>query len=415
MKPLPLRSTLALTAILSTATVSGAGFYLSEIGTPGSLGTAGVANIVNDQGADAAWTNPAGMTGVDDDAIMMGASIIAANIRFDSSSKTTASGGDGGNAGEVVAAPGLFTTKKISDEFWLGFGIAGMTGGGMNYDNDWAGRYGATDVELMGIGFSPSAAYKISDKLSIGAGVSIAYTQFSQTMAINKDALMPGASDGRVKFDELDDWGYQPYAGIQFQLTEQLLLGVVYRAQMDVDLEGDIEFRNMPAATADDMKLSWDNPQTIEAALRYDIDEHWMVAVNGGWQEWSAFSDNHIDVDGPAANPATLDRDWQDTWHAGIAVAYIVENSRYTAGFSYESSPVEDDKRTVDLPMDEQFKFSAGYSWDGDKQWSYAIGATLYYLGEGKIEEQNTQGVIVDGKYDTNYMIIAGMTARYRF
>jgi len=65
--------------------------------------------------------------------------------------------------------------------------------------------------------------------------------------------------------------------------------------------------------------------------------------------------------------------------------------------------------------MDEQFKFSASYAWDGHKQWSYAVGATLYYLGDGKIEEQNTQGVIVDGEYDTNYMIIAGMTARYRF
>jgi long-chain fatty acid transport protein len=411
MKQLPLRSALALTAICSTASLSGAGFYLSEVGTPGSLGTAGVGNVVNNFAADSAWTNPAGMTGVHEDQIMMGASVIAANIRFDASSKTTADGGDGGNAGEVVAAPGLFGTKKITDELWVGMGIAGTSGGGMNYDNDWAGRYGATDVELMGIGFSPSAAYKISDKLSIGAGVSIIYTQFSETIAINK----PMDSDGRVKFDELDDWGYQPFAGIQFQLTEQLLLGVVYRAEMDVDLEGDIKFRNMPAATANDMKLSWDNPQTIEAALRYDIDEHWMVAVNGGWQDWSIFSKNQIDVDGPAADPATLDRNWQDTWHAGIAAAYTVDNSRYSVGFSYESSPVEDEDRTVDLPMDEQFKFSASYAWDGHKQWSYAVGATLYYLGDGKIEEQNTQGVIVDGEYDTNYMIIAGMTARYRF
>jgi long-chain fatty acid transport protein len=405
-----LRTAIALSAILSTASLSGAGFYLSEVGTPGSLGTAGVGNAVNNFAADTAWTNPAGMTGVHEDQMMMGASVIAANIRFDASSKTTASGGDGGNAGEVVGAPAFFATKKISDEFWLGIGIAGTSGGGMNYDNDWAGRYGATDVELMAIGISPSAAYKVNDKLSIGGGVSVIYTQFSETIAIN----LPTPGDGRIKFDELDDWGYQPFAGIQYQLTEQLLLGVVYRAEMDVDLDGDVKFRGLPA-TANHMELSWDNPQTIEAALRYDINEQWMVAINGGWQDWSIFSKNHIDIKGPEANPATLDRNWQDTWHAGIAAAYTVDSSRYSVGFSYESSPVEDKYRTVDLPMDEQFKFSAAYAWDADKQWSFAVGATLYVFGDGKIEEQNTQGVIVDGEYDTNYMIIAGMTARYRF
>ena len=51
--------------LLISNSIFAAGFYLSEIGTPGSLGTAGVANPVNNQGADSAWTNPAGMTGLD--------------------------------------------------------------------------------------------------------------------------------------------------------------------------------------------------------------------------------------------------------------------------------------------------------------------------------------------------------------
>ena len=39
-----------------------AAFYISEFGTPGSLGTAGVANTTNTFDADSAFTNPAGMT-----------------------------------------------------------------------------------------------------------------------------------------------------------------------------------------------------------------------------------------------------------------------------------------------------------------------------------------------------------------
>ena len=41
-----------------------AGFYLDNIGTPGSLGTAGAANVTNSWGPDAAWANPAGLVGM---------------------------------------------------------------------------------------------------------------------------------------------------------------------------------------------------------------------------------------------------------------------------------------------------------------------------------------------------------------
>ena len=34
-------------------------------------------------------------------------------------------------------------------------------------------------------------------------------------------------------------------------------------------------------------------------------------------------------------------------------------------GISYDSSPVDDDDRTIDLPLDEQLKLSAAYGREG--------------------------------------------------
>ncbi len=62
-----------------------AAFYLDEVGTPVSLGTAGVANPTNTSSADAAWTNPAGMTAINDDHILSGLMVIIPEIEFDSS------------------------------------------------------------------------------------------------------------------------------------------------------------------------------------------------------------------------------------------------------------------------------------------------------------------------------------------
>ena len=80
----------------------GAGFYLSEVGSPASLGTGGVANPTNTFGADAAWTNPAGMTGLERDQIFAGFQAVIPKVEFDSST-ATAGGRDGGNAGNAAA------------------------------------------------------------------------------------------------------------------------------------------------------------------------------------------------------------------------------------------------------------------------------------------------------------------------
>ena len=98
-------------------TAQGAGFYLSEVGTPGSLGTAGVANPTNTWGADAAWANPAGMSYLDEQHLIAGLQVLVPKIEFNSKSVEDTvtgrpvSGNDGGNAGGDH--PELFLRQAI--------------------------------------------------------------------------------------------------------------------------------------------------------------------------------------------------------------------------------------------------------------------------------------------------------------
>ncbi|MEE8285724.1 MAG: aromatic hydrocarbon degradation protein, partial [Gammaproteobacteria bacterium] len=54
---------LAVLLFQFSQSVLAAGLYISEIASPASVGTAGVANVVNNVEASSAFTNPAGMTG----------------------------------------------------------------------------------------------------------------------------------------------------------------------------------------------------------------------------------------------------------------------------------------------------------------------------------------------------------------
>jgi long-chain fatty acid transport protein len=409
-----------------SATALGAGFYLSEIGTPSSLGTGGVANPTNTVGADAAWTNPAGMTGIDRPQVLGGVQVVFPSIEFDAREVRNnlslaplagpVRGDDGGNAGEITPIPSLFYVTPLSERARLGFSLTAPLGGGVDYGREFVGRYAVQDVSLAGMALTPSFGYRVTDQLSLGAGLSVIYTTLEQSIAIRRGAPDP-ALDARVDFEGLESWGVQGILGLTYAFTDRLLLGVVYRSESDADLEGDLRYRGLQPAVAsrltDKIKVSWTKPQWLEAGLRYRLDDQTLLFFNLGWQEWSRFSDNVLSFGGDRV--LTLDRNFNDTWHAGIgAVRRLSPRSVVLLGVSYDSSPVKDRYRTLDLPFDETWKLSAAYRFEHSEKLTFAVGATVYLMGDAALA-QTAQGVTVRGDYETNLLTIVGATLRYDF
>jgi long-chain fatty acid transport protein len=393
-------------ALLTSGQSMAAGFYLTQMGTPLSIGTVGVTNTVNTWGADAAWAQPAGMVNLEEDIVgVTGLTLLVPEMKFDSS-VADAGGSDGGNAGEIAMIPSQFVVKKLSDRTSIGLAITAPLGGAMDYGDDFVGRYGAQEVTLQGVGISPSIGYKVNDRLAIGAGVTFTYTLFEEHVAINTPGPAP---DGKAKLEDLDDWGYQPFLGLTYAVSERVLFGFVYRAEMDVDLRGDIDFNGVPLPDGN-VKLGWDNPQWAEASLRFDLDDNYFVATNLGWQDWSAFSENKLTV---TTGVTVLERDWKDTWRTGIAFGHFDGTRGWSAGLSYDSSPVSDKDRTIDLPMDEQWQAGGSYFWKRERL-SYALGASVMYAGDAEVD-QTAQGVRFKGEFDTNLIYSLGGTVRYTF
>jgi long-chain fatty acid transport protein len=392
--------------LLATGESMAAGFYLTQLGTPMSIGSVGVTNTVNTWGADAAWAQPAGMVNLKEDSVgVTGLSVLLTKMKFDSS-VAEAGGSDGGNAGDPVAIPSQFLVQRLSDQTSVGLAITAPLGGAMDFGKDFVGRYGAQKVSLQGLGISPSVGYKVNDQLAVGGCVTVIYTLFEENVAIN----LPGDTpDGQARLEDMDDWGYQPFLGLTYAFSDRVTLGVVYRAEMDVDLEGDVKLKGVPPSggSAD---LEWNNPQWLEAALRFDLDDDYFVATNLGWQDWSEFSQNKLTV---TPGVTVLERDWQDTWRTGVAFGHFDGTNGWTVGLSYDSSPVSSKDRTIDLPMDETWQAGASYFVE-DENLSYSFGSSLMYMGDGKVD-QTSQGVRFKGEFDTNVVLTLGATIRYTF
>jgi len=420
-------SVLAAVLLAITNAALGAGFYAPSIGTPGSLGTAGVANPTNTRFADAAWTNPAGMTGMDRQSVLSGLQVALPSLKFKAKSVQNNSvlpglqgpvqGDNGGNAGQVAPIPSFFYVRPLSERARFGFSTSAPLGGGVDYGSNFVGRYAIRDVSLAGVALTPSFAYRVTDKLSLGAGVSVLYSAMEQRIAIRQGPPDP-ALDGTVKFENLDDWGFQGILGLTYEFSDHLLLGVVYRSEADVDLEGDVKFKNLrnpelAPLLPSHVKVSWTNPQWLEAGLRYTLNDKIILFGNLGWQDWSEFSKNVLSFENGTV--AESDRNWDDTWHAGIAMAYVLSPASYvSAGISYESSPVKDRYRTLDFPVDEMWRLSASYAWKHSDSLAFSLGATLALVGDAPLE-QTAQRVTVRGDYDKNIVAFVGGLLRYDF
>jgi len=410
---------IAVTLLLIANTVFAGGLYLPEIGTPISVGTAGVGNVTNNFSADAAVTNPAGMTDIDHDVTLMGMQVMIPTVRFDSDI-ATAGGSDGGNAGFVSAIPSTFVVKTLGDDWRLGLGITAPLGGGVDYGKDFVGRYQAQRSVLMGLGITPSVAYRVNDKLSFGGGVSLLYTNLDLDIAINQ----PGDADAQVNIDKIDDWGYQGFVSVMYKATDRLTVGALYLAESDVELEGDIGFKNVSPdlidqilSNADDVEVDFNYPQAIEVGLRYELNDKTMLMTSFNWQEWSAFGDTRLSIEGVGGNSkvATFDRDWDDTWGAGFAIAHKLDGTGIVScGIAYDSSAVSDSKRTADIPVDEQLRLSAAYGKTVSEKIDYALGTTFLWMGDGKMD-QTVGGERFKGEFSTNNIIFLSATMNYHF
>jgi long-chain fatty acid transport protein len=375
------------------------------------MGTAGVGNVTNTVTADAAWTNPAGMTGIDEDSILAGLVIAESKVEFDSD-VATRGGSDGGNAADTAVIPSFFYTRVLSPESRFGFAVGAPFGGGLDYGDDFVGRYSVQSVTLESLAFTPSYAYRVNDQFSVGVGVSVVFTTLEQDIAINRSALLP---DGQAKFRDLEDDGLQLILGMTYELDDNNLIGAVYRGENDIELDGKLKFEGLPILNpADqDITIEWTNPQTLEVGLRHKLDERQTLAFNLGWEEWSAFSESELSVSSSAVVDVS-DRKWDDTWKLGVAYARERDNGHvYTFGIAHETSPVKDKYRTFDFPVSEVWKLGGAYAWQGDKQMDFSVGATLYLVGDAPVE-QTDQRVTVEGDFDSYTTLYLGGTLRYR-
>lgn len=420
LKTNPLLLSTVLTASLAHP-AWGAGIALYEIGTA-DLGLAGAGYAARAQDASTLYTNPAGMSRLTEAQFTGGVQLLYGSVEFsvdrDRTSPLLRNDGDGGNAIGVLPGASAFFVQPINERVAVGLGTFSYFGLMQGYDDGWAGRYYIQEGALLGMTLMPSVSVKVSDWLSVGAGLNAMLGYFDTEVAIRTGA--PG--DGQLSVKD-QTWGFGANAGILVEPAEGTRIGLTYLSPVELDFADTPETSNLgPLAglpifsTPRELDLGITVPQSVMLSLYQQINPCWALLANIGWQNWDQFGKVDIGVD--SANPTSLtaELEYKDTWHGAVGAQYKpVDNWLFSAGFAYDTSAVDDENRTFSAPMGESYRIGVGAQWQVSNSVNLGVAYEFLWAGDMSVEQDSPVRGRVAGAYEDAWFSFFNVNLAWRF
>jgi len=206
--------------------------------------------------------------------------------------------------------------------------------------------------------------------------------------------------DGQLKYDDRR-MGYGANLGILVEPKPGTRFGLTYLSEVKLDFSAVPEFSRLGPAlqrvlvnqglTTNDLDLKMNVPQMVMFSAYHEINQRWAVMGNVGWQDWSRFG--KVDVGINSSNPTslTVDNHYNDTWHVALGVQYrpaIESPWTFSGGVAYDSSAVDDDKRTVTVPMGEIWGFALGAQYSFKPNLTLGAAYQFAWLGDMPVDQQ---------------------------
>jgi long-chain fatty acid transport protein len=369
--------------------------------------------------AESAFTAPAGMTRLDGTHITVQTMVASSQANFDVDESTTEVGGGDPDLGDdPVIIPSLYYVRQLNDRWHAGLSLTIPSGFGSDYGSDWAGRYKTVDFSLVYIALTPTVAYQVNDKLSLGMGVGINYTSETSEVKIPQPFK---DGDGKIKSD-MDGVGVNVTLSMLYEFTERTRAGIAWTSDSDADLEGNIRLRKLDpvfdqVATELGIKninveLTNTLPQRVLAGMYHEFDSGNYFTVDGMWMKFSDFTVSDIKLDGNKVNVTAPDI-YDDIWALTVGAGFPVnERMTYKVGAMYVSQGVDDEDRTFSIPIDEMWGFGVGLTYQLTDERSVDLNATYINVGESPIDTGNGEPGLgrVAGENDDPYAILFELT-----
>lgn len=407
----------AVMAVCAASAAHAAGFMLTEQ-SAGALGRAYAGVGVDGTDISGVYYNPATMTLHPGTQIQAGFVAVGLDLAYEGNDGSTENG-----QYNTQAIPHGYISHQLTDNMWIGLAMTVPFGMGTEYDDNWPLAYKGISAEVLTFDFNPNVAWKVSDKLSLGAGISIQYASADLKMQDLISNEMPGlgTANGEVDADSIA-WGFN--VGLMWSPLDNLRFGLSYRSRINHNADGDFTFSNPkgPGAShvptdAFDATATISTPAWAMATAAWDVNDLLSLYATFRWTDWSSF--DTLDIKSPALESKggvkTVENHWQDTYLFSVGADLRFTNWwTFRAGIGYETSPIDDPKyRTAIIPDADRWWFALGSSFQATESMQIDVSAAWLH-GTGERDLYNTAGQ-VDGSFDKLDAYLFGVQLVYKF
>lgn len=420
----------AVMAVCAASAAHAAGFMLTEQ-SAGALGRAYAGVGVDGTDLSGVYYNPATMTLHPGTQIQAGFVAVGLDLAFEGTNDYAGVTENGQY--NTQAIPHGYISHQISDSMWVGLAMTVPFGMGTEYKDDWRLANRGISAEVLTFDFNPNVAWKVSDKLSLGAGMSIQYAAADLKM---QDKLAGLSVNGEVDADSIA-WGFN--VGVMWSPLENLRFGLSYRSRVNHNADGDFTLSGgnayvdgalgqmgLAQGVPYDATATISTPAWAMATAAWDVNSLLSLYATFRWTDWSSF--DTLDIKSPKGllplgGTKTVENHWQDTYLVSVGADLRFTNWwTFRAGIGYETSAVDDPKyRTAIIPDADRLWLALGSSFKATKNMQIDVSAAwLHGIGERNLWSSDgsnpTEGIPEKaGKFEDLDAYLFGVQLVYKF
>ena len=275
---------------------------------------------------------------------------------------------------------------KINEKFSLGVGVSiGKSKSGANrvvYYPTTASQ--AMTKGFMDQGMSASAATAQTTAIMTMVGGTLPQTKPAALAAIPDTSyqsllLVQAANsynNGILETEMEDDINYSFNVGFMYKPVNAVSLGLTYRSKTTADFDGDVRINNIKVAN---VEMNYDHPDQIQAGIRYKPHDKISMEADLVWTYWRH---NEYQTEEfkpymilPTVTSQKYARDWKNTNQVRLGIEWqAVDFMTVRAGYFYDPSPVPDKTFDMMWPDADRKTYSIGLGFNFGDNWTLDTG-----------------------------------------
>jgi long-chain fatty acid transport protein len=363
MKRTKMLATAAALLLLAAPAAQSAGFMIYEHGAAAMAMAGAFTSLAKDPSA--IWHNPAGMAWLEGTQVLGGVTFVVPSGWVDFPDYPGSPRYDQEKA--LFTPPNFYLTHRLSEKAVIGLGVFAPYGLGMSWPEPetFPWRYLGTSGEMETFFINPAIAFKLSDRLALGLGVSFIYSKLDQSITQLMDMGETAVDVPSEASADGTSFGFN--AGLLYK-GDKFRVGLNYRSRFTLDYSGTVSLEVPSLGPFEGTgETSFKFPDIVTMGLSFDLSKKLVWAVDVHYVFWSRYDSYtfHIEVpDLALEEDLYVPTQWKNSYLLRTGLEYrATDRLALRCGVIYDRTPQPATTMDSTLPDANRLALTGGFGY----------------------------------------------------